>query len=88
MSGYMPTTPRHFNTHDASRPGVGLRGITSIRGWLLFLARQFLKRRKIARDIAWLQNAPAHHLNDIGLSRDDIDRACKTGHKLDWRNTP
>ncbi|WP_168184830.1 DUF1127 domain-containing protein [Thalassospira sp. MCCC 1A01428] len=80
MSGYMPTTPHHFDTHRTMPSGVDARGTVSLQGWLLFLLGQWVKRRKVARDIAWLQRAPAHILHDIGLSRDEIERVCKTGH--------
>ncbi|OSQ39504.1 hypothetical protein [Thalassospira mesophila] len=81
MSGYMPTTLRNVNTLGGNRPGVGMRDASSIWGWLHFLEQKWLKHRKIARDAAWLRNAPAHLLHDIGLSRDEIDRVCKTGRK-------
>lgn len=79
MSGYMPTHIDHVTRHARHQSRPGLELITGILAWFPFLGHHWRKKRKIARDTAFLKHAPAELLDDIGLARDQIDVACKTG---------
>ncbi|WP_133125736.1 hypothetical protein [Thalassospira marina] len=82
MPGYMPTHIDHVTRHARNGSGHLPDLFSGILAWFPFFGHRWREHRKIARDTAFLKHAPTALLDDIGLRRENIDTACKTGWPL------
>ncbi len=71
-----------YAVNDQNRLTALFRGwMTSFRGWIEEAANRFLMEQKARKAAAELHAMTDRELDDIGISRYDIDSAVRTAHR-------